>query len=401
MACRYCFYLPKQELFSETRTHRMSDAVLEALVQQAMQEAGPNVAFAWQGGEPTLMGAEFFERAVALQRTYGRSGQTVGNALQTNGLLIDDRWHTLLRESRFLVGLSLDGPQYVHDHYRVLAGGQPTWQRVADSARRMLAAGVEVNALVVVSDHSACYANEIYEFLRDLGLIHMQFIPCLECEPSNPATPTPFSVSPEAFGEFLCAVFDLWQGDFRDGAPTTFVRFFDSVFATYVGVQPPECTLHEKCGNYVVVEHNGDVFSCDFFVEPRWRLGNVLEGSLIEMLNSPTQREFGDRKADLADACCTCRWLAHCYGGCPKERLGSHAGPQPSHLCAGYRMFFEHADRRLHELADIWRREQQEQAALIERATAQTRNYSHVGRNDPCPCGSGKKYKRCCGQTTQ
>ena len=401
MACRYCFYLPKHELFPETSTHRMSDEVLEALVRQVMQGGGSNVVFAWQGGEPTLMGVEFFLRAVAFQREYGRPGQTVGNGLQTNGLLIDERWCDLLRDSQFLVGLSLDGPQHVHDHHRVLAGGQPSWERVVAAARRMLAADVEVNALVVVNDRSARHAREIYEFHRELGLVHMQFIPCLECNPAEPGAVMPFSVSADAFGEFLCTVFDSWQADFRDGAPTTFVRWFDSVFATYVNLRPPECTLLDKCGDYVVVEHNGDVFSCDFYVEPDWRLGNVLEDSLMEMLNSPQQQRFGRRKAELADDCRGCRWLPHCQGGCPKERLGEGDVPRPSHLCAGYQMFFEHADARLRELAAVWIKAQRQDNAMIASAARRSRCDARVGRNDPCPCGSGQKYKRCCGQATQ
>ncbi len=393
MACRYCFYLEKAEMFPSAGPRRMSRTVLEALIRQVMADGGAQVAFGWQGGEPTLMGAAFFEEVVRLEKRWGRAGQTVGNGLQTNGLRIDDAWCRVLREGRFLVGLSLDGPAHVHDHYRVTAGGQGTWERVDRARRRLLDAGVEVNALTVVSDYSARCAREIYEFHKENGLTFMQFIPCVEPDPRTRGRPADFSVAPRAYGEFLCELFDCWTADFEDGCATTSVRWFDSVFATYVDVAAPECTLLGECGTYVVIEHNGDVFSCDFFVEDRWRLGNVREGRLIEMLNSPRQAEFGRRKAALPHACQACPWLAHCRGGCPKERWGNPADAKLSYLCDGYKLFFSHADARLRELAKRWRREHA--APTVTRLAPEAP--AEAGRNDPCPCGSGRKYKRCCG----
>ena len=405
LACRYCFYLEKSRLFPSSAVHRMSDDVLAATVRQMMTAGSTNLSFGWQGGEPTLMGVDFFERAVELQKRHGRSGQTVGNGLQTNGLLIDADWCRFLRDARFLVGLSLDGPQHVHDHYRRTRGGQPTWDRVTAASKRMLDAGVEVNGLAVLNDYSARFPDEVYGFLKETGLRHVQFIPCLERDSGDPTHTAPFSVSAEQFGTFLCRVFDLWLDDFRDGQPTVFVRRFDSVFATYVGVRAPECTLLPECGEYLVIEHNGDVFSCDFYVEPDWKLGNVLDGELAQMLASPRQRRFGRRKAELPPECRTCRWLAHCRGGCPKERLGTPLPPREgpgeglgngpdgglSYFCPAYKMFFSHADTRLRRLAERWLREQSQPAIGA-------RPPRGVGRNDPCPCGSGRKYKRCCGR---
>jgi len=396
LACRYCFYLEKNQMFPERKVHRMSREVLEATVWQVMYGGGSSVSFGWQGGEPTLMGVEFFEQAVEFQKEFGGGGRTVGNGLQTNGVLIDGRWCKFLSEAKFLVGLSLDGPEHIHDHYRVFRGGEPTWRRVVDSAKRMLDAGVEVNALTVLSDYSAEHPREIYEFHKSRGLTYMQFIPCLEPDPHDPSRPAAFSVSPEQFGRFLCEVFDCWVADFEDGRPTTSVRWFESVFATYVKVSPPECTLWSECGNYVVIEHNGDVFSCDFFVEDEWRLGNVLAGELIEMLNSPLQARFGRRKADLPHACQVCPWLRHCRGGCPKERWGNPADARLSRHCEAYKMFFEHADEKLREIAADWQREQAEESPVLPEAAYQ--QTPRVGRNDPCPCGSGLKYKRCCGR---
>jgi uncharacterized protein len=397
MACRYCFYLEKERLFPEEEVHRMSKAVLEATIRQVMTRGGANVSFGWQGGEPTLMGTDFFERAVELEKKYGCSGQTVGNGLQTNGLLIDRQWCRLLREARFLVGLSLDGPAHVHDHYRLSRGGQPTWQRVTEALKRMLDSGVEVNALTVLNDYSARFPQEIYGFLKESGLKHMQFIPCVEPDPNDPERVAPFSVSPEQFGTFLCEVFDRWLDDFRDGQPTTFVRWFDSIFATYVGSRPPECTLLPECGNYVVVEHNGDVFACDFFVEDDWRLGNVLDEDLLAMLNSPQQARFGRRKAQLPRACQACRWLTHCRGGCPKERWAHPSGERQSYLCDSYKMFFSHADDQLRKLADSWLSQHEQAAAVAPRPVIPALSEGKVRRNQPCPCGSGEKYKHCCG----
>jgi uncharacterized protein len=398
MACAYCFYLEKHGLFRGTPMHRMSPQVLEETVRQVMQGGEKNVVFAWQGGEPTLMGVDFFRRAVELQKAHGHDGQAVGNALQTNGLLIDEAWCRLLRDAHFLIGLSLDGPAHVHDRYRTTRGGQPTWKRVTEALGRMLEHGVEINALTVLNDYSARFPREVYTFLKGSGLRHMQFIPCLEPDADDPLEPAPFSVSAEQYGAFLCEVFDCWLEDFRDGQPTTFVRWFDSVFATYVGFRPAECTLLPECGTYVVVEHNGDVYSCDFFVDPQWKLGNVLADELTELLNAPRQARFGRRKAQLPTECQSCRWLPHCRGGCPKERWQTTRGGRLSQFCRAYKQFFAHADERLRAMADDWRRRQQPMRPTNGLAAAGLGVPEKIGRNEPCPCGSGVKYKHCCGK---
>ncbi len=398
MACRYCFYLEKDRFFPESAVHRLSGAVLEAMIRQVMTHGRTNLSFGWQGGEPTLMGVGFFERAVELEKKHGRGGQIVGNGLQTNGLLIDHKWCCFLREAKFLVGLSLDGPEHVHDHYRLTRGGQPTWKRVSDALKRMLDSGVEVNALTVVNDYSARFPCEIYESLKQRGLNYMQFIPCYERAADDPRCVAPFSVTPERFGTFLCSVFDCWLNDFRDGGATTSVRWFDSVFATYVGLQPPECTLLAECGTYVVIEHNGDVFTCDFFVDDEWKLGNVLDGNLEAMLNSPRQAQFGRRKAELPRACQACSWLTHCRGGCPKERWPHPSGENLSYFCDAYKMFFAHADGDLRKTAELWLRRHSQPAVAQPVPAAPTGLRGKVGRNDPCPCGSGEKHKRCCGR---
>ncbi|MGI6457431.1 MAG: anaerobic sulfatase maturase [bacterium] len=399
--CTYCFYLQKSALFPEQKVHRMTVEILEEMVRQVMQTGHQQLSFGWQGGEPTMMGVEFFRKAVEFQKTYGRPGQSVGNGLQTNGILIDDEWCELLREYNFLVGLSLDGPEHVHDKYRFTLGGRPSHKKVEETARRLLGSEVATNALVVVNDYSCQYAEEIYEYHKSLGFEFMQFIPCVEPDPANPAQAASFSVTAEQYGQFLCDIFDCWKRDFQDGRPTTSVRYIDSVFHTYVGIQPPECTLLQECGCYVVVEHNGDIYSCDFFVEPEWKLGNIMEGNVQEMLNSPRQNEFGRWKAQMPQECHECEYLQHCYGGCTKDRLRDPQDHGSNHFCQSYKMFFAHADTELKRLADEWLDQQrQEEEAQRRRYTemVQARTGRKAERNDPCPCGSGRKYKKCCGR---
>ncbi len=346
MACGYCFYLPKSRLFPGSKPRRMSEQILKQVIRQ-VTAGEQEVSFGWQGGEPTLMGLPFFQKAVDFQMRFGKK-QTVGNGLQTNGILIDREWARFLNKYKFLVGLSLDGPEHIHDKYRFLRGGRGTWKKVRDRARLLLDSGVEVNALSVVNDYSVRFPREIYEFHKSIGLNYMQFIPCVEPDPANPGGKAPFSVKPEAFGGFLVEVFDLWLADFENNIPTTFVRFFESVFFSYMGQPAPDCTLQKECGTYVVVEHNGDVFSCDFFVEEEWRLGNVKQGNLEDMLNSSRQEKFGCRKVELARACSDCCWLPYCFGGCTKDGR---------YLCSAYKIFFAHADPHFRKLATLRRGE--------------------------------------------
>jgi len=351
--CTYCFYLEKSELFSPG-THRMSVETLEILIRQAMEQGEPHVSFAWQGGEPTLMGLHWFEQAVEFQKQYG-GGKSVGNGLQTNGLLLDSDWAKFLKKYEFLVGLSIDGPQRIHDTYRVTRGRKGSWEVVAAKAKMLMAEGVETNALTVVTSESAEHPEEIYGYLKALGFRYMQFIPCVEGSADDPSAVASFSVSAEAYGRFLVQMFDLWHNDFENGLPTTSIRYFDSVFHKYVGMSAPDCTLGRTCGTYVVVEHNGDVFSCDFFVEPKWKLGNIATDRLDEMLNSDQQTAFGEWKADLPEMCRSCRWLRNCWGGCTKDRIRDPQLTDPNHFCRSYMMFFEHADHIFTEMAVHWK----------------------------------------------
>lgn len=397
LRCHYCFYLHKQELFGETTKHRMSLETLEDLVQQVMTQGTQEVSFGWQGGEPTLMGLDFFKQAADFQQRFGRN-QKVGNGLQTNGLLIDRDWARFLNRYQFLVGLSLDGPEEVHDRYRLTKGEQGSWNIVENSARLLLDSGVAVNSLTVVNRYSADYPEEIYRYLKEVGFTYMQFIPCLEADPSEPHRPADFSVTPQQFGSFLCRLFDLWYQDFDRGLPTISIRYFDSLLHSYLGLSANDCSLHKTCGDYLVIEHNGDVYSCDFFVDPEHYLGNISNDRLIDLLNSDHQNQFGDSKAVLAGQCLNCSWLAHCHGGCLKDRLRNPRTTSLTYLCESYRQFFNYADRKLQQTSSRVRVHlQEQQQAMIDGAHPDQGR--KIGRNSPCPCGSGRKYKKCCGKS--
>jgi len=391
MACGYCFYRRKEALFPAGGPHFMSEPVLEEMIRQLMRVSASDVSIGWQGGEPTLRGLQFFRKAVEHEKRYG-AGKTVGNGLQTNGLLIDREWADFLKEHNFLTGLSIDGPEHVHDHYRRMSGGDGTWKQVRDRARLLLDAGVSVNALSVVNDYSVRFPEEIYESHKRMGLAYMQFVPCVERDLSDPGQAASFSVSGADFGRFLCTMFDLWRADFHEGVPATSIRFFESLLFSYAGFPPAECTLDAECGRYLVVEHNGDAYACDFFVEPAWRLGNIMDESMEEMLNSSLQMRFGERKARLPDPCLECGWMQICRGGCVKDRTGAGNHDQLNHLCEAYRIFFEHADADFRQLVDEWRRKQAAKERTFNSGTGP------IGRNDTCPCGSGRKYKKCCGK---
>lgn len=359
--CTYCFYLEKAELFAEQRTHRMNDKILEETIRQVMQQAGQAVSIGWQGGEPTLMGLEFFEKAIQFEQKYGHS-QQVGNGLQTNGLLLNREWAKFLKKYEWLVGLSLDGPEFIHNHFRLDQGGKGTHSRVEANAKMLLEEGVAVNAMCCVTSHSVKYPEELYNYFKSIGLTYMQFIPIVETDKNDPGKAADFSVSAVDYGHFLNKLFDLWLADFENGQPTTSIRHFESVFYNYVGLDSPECTMMKECGPYVVIEHNGNVYSCDFFVEPKWKLGNVQHDRLINMLNSKKQTVFGQAKAVLPRECRQCSWLTKCYGGCTKDRIKDPQDHRKPRFCASYKLFFAHADDVLSNMALQWQQNQHDQS---------------------------------------
>jgi uncharacterized protein len=387
LRCRYCFYLGKAALYPGTKRHRMSAEVLERMVCTYMATDQPQYAFGWQGGEPTLMGLDFFRQATDLQKRSARAGASIANGLQTNGTLLDDDFARHLAECRFLVGVSLDGPADVHDASRrsvLRRGSHAATLRGIECLRRH---GVEFNILTLVNSANADRPAEVYRYLRDGGFLYHQYIECVEFDASGRLAP--YSVSGEAWGRFLCAIFDEWA---REDTRRVSVRLFDSIVWRMVEGRVNVCHMERDCRQYLVVEHNGDVYPCDFYVEPEWRLGNVMEGTWEELLNSPVYARFGERKAQWNEACERCEFVAYCAGCCQKNRWGGGADPrQLSALCEGWKRFYAHALPALESLAAEVKSERSARAVAGPGPEA--------GRNDPCPCGSGRKFKKCCGQT--
>ncbi len=362
LRCDYCFFLKKEALYPGS-AFRMSDEVHEAYIRQLFEaHQVPQVTVAWQGGEPTLMGLDFFKRSVELQERYRKPGTRIENTFQTNGILLDDDWCRFFHDQGFLVGLSLDGPRDLHDVYRKDRGGRGTFDRALAAARRLQAHQVEFNVLCTVNAANSRRPLDVYRFFRDdLGARYIQFIPIVErdnatgCQEGRSVTAR--SVDPEEFGRFLIAIFDEWVA--KD-VGTAFVLNFDGALAGWLDMAGTVCIFGPTCGLGVALEHNGDLYSCDHFVEPRYFLGNILERPLAELVASEKQREFGQDKRDrLPRACRECEFVRICHGECPKNRFVEAPGGEPglNYLCAGYKAFFKHADKAMRIMADLLRRD--------------------------------------------
>ena len=383
LRCGYCFY---EGLSSKASRVCMSDQVLETMIKDVMTHRWQNNAFAWQGGEPTLAGVDFFRKVVELQKKHGASGQSVSNAFQTNGILINREWIDLFSRYKFLVGLSLDGPEHIHNHYRKFGPGKGSHEKVMKTAEMLGKSSVEFNTLVVVSDYSAAYPEEILDFMMENNLKHPQFIPAIDPAPDTGA-PLPYCPSPEQYGEFLCRLFDHWYEQYRHECC---IRDFDSFIMSYSGLEPEMCIYRKECGTYILVEHNGDIYPCDFFVYPEWKIGSLSDMTLDEAYDSDAFNRFRKLKKALAKTCRSCPWFTFCRGGCPRaaQPVIRHSG-NGSYFCRSYSMFLEHADSRLKEIS----RQVREQHKNSPRAQEILKN---TRRNDPCPCGSGIKFKNCC-----
>ena len=387
-ACRYCFYtrVADEGMYPDTPVHRMPMDVLERMTHDLLSYRFRNTVFSWQGGEPTMMGLDFFKEAVRLQEKYALAEQVIGNALQTNGILIDAGWAEFLARYRFLVGLSLDGPREIHDTYRCKRGGGSYWDDVMRAVELCRQHRVSFNILSVVSAANQYGAREVYRWLVNQGFDYLQFIPCIELEPDGGEI-APFSTSPEGYGDFLCELFDEWydSGDYR----TISVRMFDSVLNYYVTGRSGMCILDPTCDVYLVVEHNGDIYPCDFFVRPDMYLGNLMDQPLETFFDGGIHQCFaGSKVGDVHPECTACQWWAMCHAGCQKNRVAAgDIEPKRTYFCQSYKRFFAHTRSRFELLRDDVRRQR---AAVAVPAGAK------VGRNDPCPCGSGKKFKQCC-----
>jgi uncharacterized protein len=412
--CSYCFFLSKEMLYPGSR-FRMADDLLEAYVRQLIEAHAtvPEVAIAWQGGEPTLMGVEFFRRSVELANRYLQPGQRATYTIQTNGTLLDEEWAAFFKEHDVLVGISIDGPRELHDAYRVNKGGKGSFDEVMRGLAFLREAGVEWNALTTVHAANGDRGRDVYRFLRDAcGARFVQLIPIIErvAEATEGEVPwsswrdrplyvqdgnvvTNRSIGGEQYGRFLIDVFEEWV---RHDVAEVYVQMFDVALANWVGEPPGLCVHSETCGLALALEHTGDLYSCDHFVEPRYRLGNIAEHHMLDLVASPQQRDFGLAKRDsLPSYCLECDVRFACHGGCPKDRFATTPAGEPglNYLCPGYKAFFHHVGPAMQTMSRLLRANRAPAEIMRDYAAADAAR----GRNEPCTCGSGRKWKHCHG----
>lgn len=335
--------------------HRMTDATLERVIRD-MFSFSDAPTFVWHGGEPTLAGLEFFVGVTNIQKFYAK-GRPYYNSLQTNGTLINEEWTHFLKKENFMVGISLDGPEDIHDHYRKDHNGNGTFRKVFDKAAMLLEHKVAVNILTTVNSHSVKYPEKLYKFFVKNGFYFMQFIPVVEQDSLNPEIAAPYSVDAGEYGIFLNRLFNLWIKDFdtKRLKQKTAIRFFDTLIQKYVGMTPDHCIFQKECVSYLVVEHNGDIFPCDYLVSQDSCIGNIYKTSICNAFNSDAHINFGKQKADLGVKCQCCQWLDLCYGGCIKDRIRDPRDNGHNHFCQSYQLFFRHAEKNLKKLARLYR----------------------------------------------
>lgn len=409
LACSYCFFLDKELLYPGSQ-FRMREQVLETYIKQLIEShRSSEVTVAWQGGEPSLMGIDFFRKAVALQAKYRRPGMTFENTLQTNGTLLDDDWCAFFKQHNFLIGLSLDGPPHMHDFFRVDKGGRPTFEKVMRGLRLLQKHGVEYNILTTVNRINASHPLEVYRFLRDeVGTTWIQFIPVVERV--NPdghnlvqsgEMVSPRSVLPEQFGRFLIQVFDEWV---HNDVGRVFVQTFEAALRNWMKLPSSGmCVFDRTCGYGLALEHNGDLYSCDHFVEPGFLLGNIQAEHMVELVGSNQQHGFGqDKLTSLPRYCIECPVRFACNGECPKNRFVKTPDGEPglNYLCAGYKAFFQRVDEPMKMMTTLMKNGRMA-ADVMSLMASQKEERRKTFRNaipeDACPCGSGLHYRMCHG----
>ncbi len=394
--CHYCYYLKKEHLYPRGESFRMPDDVLEAYIRQHIDAyPEPVIRFSWHGGEPTLLGVDYFRKIVALQRKYQPPDQHIFNGIQTNGTLMDEEWCRVFAEESFVIGLSLDGPQEMHDRFRLSKDQESTFDQTMLGYELLQKHGIHCDILCVVNAHNVLHPLEVYRFFKHLDAPYITFLPMVERQSDAKNGVSPHTMRPEAWGEFLCTIFDEWVD--QDIGQIK-VQIFEEATRTAFDQEHSLCIFRPVCGDIPVIEHNGDFYSCDHYVDAEHHLGNIGKIPLVELLESPAQRSFGQSKLDtLPRFCLECEVRAMCNGECPKNRFiqtpDGEAGL--NYLCAGYKRFFNHCRPFIEEVAALWRRQ-----TLIQQTTSEHRAHLRagpkIGRNDPCPCGSGLKYKKCC-----
>ncbi len=405
LACEYCFYLSKEKLYLESHFRMSQQTLLSCIRQLAESESINDITLAWQGGEPTLMGLEFFRDVIKFQQEYKRLGITFQNTLQTNGVLLDDAWCDFFHKHNFLIGLSLDGPQKLHDRYRKDKKTNPTFKRVIRGVDYLKKNRVDFNVLTTVHAANAPYPLEVYHFLRDeVGAQYIQFIPIVEFKKQywekKEKVVTDRSVAPKQYGLFLKTVFDEWVS--RD-VGRVFVQLFDVALEKWVGMPSGLCIFSPTCSTTPVLEHNGDVYTCDHFVEPDNLLGNINKTSIVDLITSDQLEKFSsNKKNSLPQFCKDCDVFFACHGECPKNRVVQTQSSESgiNYLCDAYRDFFHYIDEPMSVMAGLLQRGMAPAGIMewIKKQKLKTA-FSRSKRNDPCPCSSGKKYKYCHGKS--
>ena len=394
--CRYCYYLGKKDLYPHAGAFRMDDALLEQyIVQHIAASPAKSILFSWHGGEPTVLGLDYFRRVVELQRKHRPPQREILNGIQTNGTLLDEEWCRFFAAEGFSVGLSMDGPAQLHDGYRIDKQSKATHKSVLQAFRLLQRHAVHCDVLCVVHDRNVRQPLTVYRYFKEIGVQFLQFLPLVAREESGISGQ---SVPAPAYGTFLCAVFDEWV---RRDVGRMHIQNFDEATRPFLGMDHALCISAQICGNIVVLEHNGDVYACDHFVDPEHRLGNIQDTPLAELLESPAQLEFGrDKQARLPEYCRRCEVVDLCNGGCPKDRLATTPEGEKglNYLCPGLKRFYTHSRPYLQKLAWHQRAGDSTQAFMRSLQPTDAAVAPHASRNDPCLCGSGKKYKKCCLQ---
>jgi len=406
--CHYCYYLKKKNLYPKEESFRMPDSVLEEyIIQHIAASPSSMINFSWHGGEPTLLGLDYFRKIVALQHKHQPRHQRITNGIQTNGTLLDEDWCRFLAEEGFAVGLSLDGPKEMHGRYRVTKGRKPTYDEVMRGYGLLRRHRIPCDLLCVVHAENVQHPIEVYRFFKQIEAPYIGFLPLVEPHPDRKGGVSSRTVPAEAWGNFLCTIFDEWKSHDIERVK---VQIFEEAARTAFGQEHALCIFRKTCGDIPVIEHNGDFFSCDHFVDGKHRLGNIQEITLVDLLESRAQKAFGQAKLDtLPRYCQMCGVLDMCHGGCPKDRFLDTSDGEAglNYLCAGYQRFFTHCQPFVAELSALWHRQSSRQSRpeFTEQFNAQpippalakeSRVSPKTGRNDPCPCGSGRKYKKCC-----
>jgi len=390
--CSYCYY--RESLEGKRPQRRIDPVMLERFIPQYMEYIADThqANLSWQGGEPTLAGLDFYRFIVGLEAKNAKPPVVIGNVLQTNGTLLDDDWGSFLKTYNFLVGISLDGPEYIHNYHRKNKAGAGSFHRVMQGIDVLNRHGVDYNILCVVGLHNVAKAIELMQFFRKNNMSFLQFMPAMDFQSTEPDKPASYLVNPQQYGEFLCTLFDEW---YQGGIPTTSIRTFDNFLQSYTGCTNDLCIHSETCNAGVVVEYNGDIYPCDFYIHPDWKLGNIFEKSLKDMLESQKMKTFIEQKQPLPETCRECRWQQLCKGECFRNRRENQNGTTGvSYFCQSYLHFFEYAYERLARLGE---RIANYQRYLQYSSDAKENEKTIVSPDTPCPCGSGIHYKNCCG----